>query len=685
MYNLNFKNEAVDITTKRPIQVPVGGLNNTATSLTFTGKGAANYGTVQQENLIRLLENFADSTEPLHPTIGQLWYDSGKKTLKVLMSVEPREWRAVGGTQIRETPPDIPAIGDTWFDPTGSASGIMYLYTGVGRYPEVNGVIGGWEQIYPAPQVLAGRDEYDEMLMMVMQIVGTSMTTWGSGVLASLSPALTDFGALDRSLRTKYKAVVLASGAQDLNVINTTVDDTYVTPQALGNNAYIWADAGNTLDPWISGSLTASVNASLHISESPRAIPAGSIPCNQFVDDAFIAFKTDTTRFLKLNSAGATLINSRYAVVKYDDDQQSWVFDSNGAGWVPFEPNAETYLIGTFSSFHTDNGIYPGSKNAFVWQNAFPMVGAKYEHLRVEPNSQDWDKLLAALKFGLKRLDLPNSFLKAVSELPFVYDGRPAPAELTALPTSDIRYPSGRRRTRVNPGMMTYIQRFNETLNSINAGIASRFNIRGINGVSSSHPNFDASVSVGTPFLTKAAPIKNGGYITFYLRFASRADKYQWIASGQGVEITLLKEPGTAPADALLDSIITQYGLIRITADAVRFFDPLQLPSYVPSLATTDLGFWNANSSLAAPQTLATVTNGTASMGIGVSYTDSDTDHTQERDLRIRLNFVLPSNCVGSTTIGVSLIKDDTTLTDGSKMFPQPLAFVEAADLINQL
>ena len=685
MYNLKFKNEAVDVATKQPIQVPVGTLNNTATSLTFTGKGAANYGTVQQENLIRLLENFADSTEPAHPTIGQLWYDSSKKTLKVLISVLPKEWRAIGGTQTRETPPDIPAVGDTWFDPTGSASGIMYLYTGLGRYPEVNGTIGGWEQIYPQPQVLAGRDEYDELLLLVMQIIGTSMTSWGSGIVDSLSPALTDFGALDRSLRTKYKAIVLASGAQDLNVVNTTSSDPFVTPQAIGNNAYIWADAGNTLDPILSGSLTASTNATLYISESSRAIPTGMISSQLFVEDAFIAFKTDTTRFTYLNAAGSTLTNSRYAVVQYDEEQQTWVFDSNGAGWIPFVPNVETYLIGTFSSFHTDNGIYPGSKNAFMWQNAFPLVGAKYEHLRVEPNSQDWDKLLAALKFGVRRLDLPNTFLKAISELPFVYDGRPAPSELTSLPTTDIRYPSGRRRTRVNPGMMTYIQRFNETLNSINAGIANRFSIRGINGSSSAHPTFDPTVSVSAPFLSKSASIKNGGYLTFYLRFASRAQKYQWMASGQGVEITIIKESGTAPADTLLDQLFIQHGVIRITADAVRFFSALQLPNYVPSAETTELGFWNASSSLTAPRSVASISNGAATMNIGVSYTDSDTDHTQERDLRIRLLFTLPSNSVGVSTFAMSLIKDDTTTAAGVKMFPQPIAFIESSDLVNQL
>lgn len=685
MYNLKFKNEAVDLATKRPFQVAVGSLNNTSTSLTFTGKGAANYGTVQQENLIRLLENFADAVEPAHPTIGQLWYDSSKRTLKVLMSAEPREWRAIGGTQTRETAPEAPALGDTWFDPTGSASGTMYLYTGIGRYPEVNGVVGGWEQIYPVPQVMAGRDEYDEMLMMVMQIVGTSMTCWGSGILEHAISSLTDFGALDRSMRAKYSAIVLATGNRDVNVLSSNADDTYITPQALGTNAYIWADSGNTLDPMLSGSLTAAANASIYIGGAPRAIPSSLIYSSMYVEDAFIGFKTDASRFLSINSLGATTINSRYAIVKYDADLGSWVFDSNANEWVVFEPTAETYIIGTFSSYRADNGTYPGSKNAFIWQNAFPMVGAKTEHLRITPNSQDWDKLLAALKFGLNRLDVPATFVRAVSELPFVYDGLQAPAELINLPSTDIRYPSGRRRNRTNPGMMTYIQRFNETLNSINAGIVSRFSIKGINGENSPNPNFRPEVSISSPFVTTSASIKNGGYATFYLRFNSRAEKYHWIASGQGVQITFIKAAGTAPADTLLDALLSTNGIVRITADSVRFFDPLELPKYVASSETSDYGFWNAGSSLTSPRDLATISNSTASMTISVSYTDSDVDQSTERDLRIRLKFTLPSNCVGVTTIMMSLIDDATTTAAGARVFPKPIAFIESTDLVNQL
>ena len=43
------------------------------TSLTLTGRGSANWGQQLQENLLWLLENFADSTAPAVPTTGQLW------------------------------------------------------------------------------------------------------------------------------------------------------------------------------------------------------------------------------------------------------------------------------------------------------------------------------------------------------------------------------------------------------------------------------------------------------------------------------------------------------------------------------------------------------------------------------------------------------------------------------------
>jgi microcystin-dependent protein len=51
---------------------------NTETSLTFVGKNYTGYSQYIAENFLHLLENFASSTAPINPTIGQLWYNTGQ-------------------------------------------------------------------------------------------------------------------------------------------------------------------------------------------------------------------------------------------------------------------------------------------------------------------------------------------------------------------------------------------------------------------------------------------------------------------------------------------------------------------------------------------------------------------------------------------------------------------------------
>jgi hypothetical protein len=56
---------------------------DTSTSLTLTGTGFINYGPIQQENFMYLLENFASNLPPTTPTIGQLWFKPAASTLYV--------------------------------------------------------------------------------------------------------------------------------------------------------------------------------------------------------------------------------------------------------------------------------------------------------------------------------------------------------------------------------------------------------------------------------------------------------------------------------------------------------------------------------------------------------------------------------------------------------------------------
>ena len=53
-----------------------GTVNTTATDLSLVGRALTDYGTFENENYVFLLENFANSTAPLQPILGQLWYNS---------------------------------------------------------------------------------------------------------------------------------------------------------------------------------------------------------------------------------------------------------------------------------------------------------------------------------------------------------------------------------------------------------------------------------------------------------------------------------------------------------------------------------------------------------------------------------------------------------------------------------
>ena len=53
------------------------------TNLKFVGKNYAGYGQIENENFLRLLENFSNNVAPDKPISGQLWYNVSSKKLNV--------------------------------------------------------------------------------------------------------------------------------------------------------------------------------------------------------------------------------------------------------------------------------------------------------------------------------------------------------------------------------------------------------------------------------------------------------------------------------------------------------------------------------------------------------------------------------------------------------------------------
>lgn len=104
-----------------------GLIDNFTTSLKFIGKNVFNYGEIQNENFLQLLENFSDSTPPQNPLNGQLWFDAATNSLR-LKVFDGFGWKHlpyihVGATQITNQ------TGDFWFD---TENQLLYLNTGTG-------------------------------------------------------------------------------------------------------------------------------------------------------------------------------------------------------------------------------------------------------------------------------------------------------------------------------------------------------------------------------------------------------------------------------------------------------------------------------------------------------------------------------------------------------------------------
>lgn len=85
----------VNKTNGTAIIIPDGTKDTTSTSLVLLGRLASNYGENQNENFVRLLENFAFSNSPTNPITGQLWYDTANTVIKVYDSVSS-QWKSVG-------------------------------------------------------------------------------------------------------------------------------------------------------------------------------------------------------------------------------------------------------------------------------------------------------------------------------------------------------------------------------------------------------------------------------------------------------------------------------------------------------------------------------------------------------------------------------------------------------------
>tara|TARA_B100002019_G_C21272635_1_gene603279 strand:- start:2092 stop:3915 length:1824 start_codon:yes stop_codon:yes gene_type:complete len=102
-----------------------GTLDTASTSISLIGRNYTGFGEALNENFVKILENFANTSSPSNPIEGQLWWDKSDARLKVY---EGSIFKAVGGPFVQKEQPAMVA-GDLWID---NVNDQIYFYDGVG-------------------------------------------------------------------------------------------------------------------------------------------------------------------------------------------------------------------------------------------------------------------------------------------------------------------------------------------------------------------------------------------------------------------------------------------------------------------------------------------------------------------------------------------------------------------------
>jgi hypothetical protein len=100
-----------------------GQIDTTSTDITLIGRNYKGFGESVNENFIKLMENFAKTSAPGSPLVGQLWYDTAEERLKIYTG---ETFKTASGALVSQTQPNL-VTGDIWID---SFNNKMYFYDG---------------------------------------------------------------------------------------------------------------------------------------------------------------------------------------------------------------------------------------------------------------------------------------------------------------------------------------------------------------------------------------------------------------------------------------------------------------------------------------------------------------------------------------------------------------------------
>jgi len=383
-YTINLTNGS----TLVPGGISDGTIDTSHTSLVLIGKNYAGYGQFLNENFVKVLENFSNTSSPANPLTGQLWWDTNNNILKVWSGSTWKISTGATASPYNNPPGDLSALGgDLWFDTTNAQ---LKVYSGT-----------SWVTVGPAASVATG-DTGAVPAIMTDTSGGSHVVIQFkfSGVIYAIFSKDTFTSALTGFNTTAIKAGInfstVASPAWGLSTQDTNAtNNTLVQRDSAGgiNGVAITGTtvtagvitATNSFNGTFNGNLTGNVSASTITSSIINT--AGITASAGYSGTLLTANQPNVTglgNVVNLNTNGTTRLTGTTNLVGYATYNGSEIAIVGGGGSATFSslnntvvgnvtPTSGTFttLVATTSLTPFANAVTPVGGTTSYWGNVY--------------------------------------------------------------------------------------------------------------------------------------------------------------------------------------------------------------------------------------------------------------------------------------------------------------------------
>jgi len=291
-------------------------IDQISTDLTLIGKNTSNFGEHLNENFVKLLENFASTSQPNNPLTGQIWYDTNELRLKVYSG---QQWKQGSGPIVSGTAPLTASLtqGDFWID---SSENQLYFYDGEDGL-QLAGPIYKKSQGVSGFEVRTIKDSDNiERTILVLWLGGSVLGIFSKNTVNFTIPTgIFSTGVVNNPVKPGFNICNIPVGGTNVLKLNATaaIAETLVLTDGtiVSGNSLVRNDVS---DPVIQGTLNLVNNDSLKlgpagqifigVNESGNLTVDGSVSTIRMSDKLRLPVYTTAARDARTNQENGEII-----------------------------------------------------------------------------------------------------------------------------------------------------------------------------------------------------------------------------------------------------------------------------------------------------------------------------------------------------------------------------------------